>query len=601
MRLLSSVAFGYGFASATALEPPASAKHSLRLWSDSPGVNWNESYLIGNGRLGAAIRGNVASDIIGTNEDSFWSGGLLHRVNQDARSQMPKLQSLIREGRVQEAERLANFAYTGQPFSVRHYEPLGDWELYMNHTDDATSYERYLDVDNSSSGVYYVKNGTAYLREYIASYPDDVMAIHIKSNVSGAVSFNTHLRRGEAPSLNRWEDYAAHVSDNTIVIDGQSASSTGIMYASGAKVVASGGRVYALGDTIICDNADEATIYYTAWTDYRKQDPKASVISQLSAVTKPYQDMKTAHVEDYQRLAHRVALSFGNSTSKQRSMSTSQRVGALNNGTFDSELMSLYFQFGRYLLISSSRLGSLPSNLQGIWNYNPDPFWGSKYTTNINLQMNYWPALVTNIAEVLPPLHSLIKTVRTQGAAVAKQMYGVAGFVSHHNTDLWGDSAPQDNYAPGTYWPSAGPWLTFHLMEFYRYTGDKAFVKQHYQTLKAAAEFFVGFLTEYEGHLVTNPTVSPENQYYLPNSTDMAAITLGATMDSELMWELFGAIQELNELLGVGDDDFVDSLNDIKARLPPYRKNYYGGLMEWIHDYEEVRVTNELLVTGRLR
>jgi alpha-L-fucosidase 2 len=367
--------------------------------------------------------------------------------NQDARDHIPELQSLIREGRVLEAQRLAGYVYTGQPLSTRHYEPLGELELSMNHTAAADSYERYNDVDDSTVGVFYVKNGTAYRREYISSYPDDIVAIHISSNVSGAVSFQVHLRRGEAPSLNRWEDYSAHVNDNTVVMDVHSAASTGIKAAAGAKVISSGGKVYTLGDTILCDGADEATIYFTAWTEVRKRDPRAAVMSQLATMTKLYNNIRKAHVSDYQKLAHRVSLSFGNSTKDQKSMTTAQRVGGLTNGTLDPELVALYFQFGRYLLLSSSRQGTLPTNLQGMWNFNPDPYWGSKYTTNINLQMNYWPALVTNLKEVLPPLHSLIGNIQTQGASVAKQMYGAGGFVCHHNTDLWGDAAPQDNYA----------------------------------------------------------------------------------------------------------------------------------------------------------
>jgi alpha-L-fucosidase 2 len=267
----------------------------------------------------------------------------------------------------------------------------------MNHTDTSTSYERYQDLEDSTVGVYYVKNGTAYSREYISSYPDDVVAVHIASNVSGAVSFQVHLRRGEAPSLNRWEDYSAHVSDNTIVINGQSASHTGIEYASGAKVIASGGRVHTLGDTILCDNADEATIYYTAWTGFRKQDPTAAVESQLASFDKTYGTVRESHVSDYQALAGRVSFSLGNSSQDQNSMTTAGRVRALNAGKFDPQLMALYFQFGRYLLISSSRLGTLPANLQGyvywtgpllvtylltdgldrMWNYDPDPMWGA--------------------------------------------------------------------------------------------------------------------------------------------------------------------------------------------------------------------------------
>ncbi|KAK3678223.1 hypothetical protein LTR78_002319 [Recurvomyces mirabilis] len=514
----------------------------------------------------------------------------IYRVNEDASSQMSKLQQLIRDGSVVEATSFADLMYAGQPLSARHYELLGDLEITMNHSSQGSSYERYLDVDDATAGVYYVNNGTAYFREYLSSEPAGVLAVRVASNQTGTVSLRVHLRRGPNGSLNRWEDYSRKSGNDTIVIGGHSASATGIEFAAGARVMAKGGSVYTLGDTILIDHADEAWIYFQSWTDFRKSDPKAAVLADLAAIKQTYPEIRAAHVKDYQSYAHRVELSLGNSSAIQKSQTTAQRIGGLNNGTFDPELVALYFDFGRYLFISTSRNGTLPPNLQGIWNSQLDPFWGAKYTTNINLQMNYWPALVTNLADLTSPLHNLIDSIREKGTNVSETMYGVdnGGFVSHHNTDLWGDSAPQDNYIYSTWWGSSGPWLVFHLMEYYRYTGDQDFLREHYPVLKSAALFYVGFLSDYEGYKVVNPTISPENAYFPPNyNTTPVAITLGATMDTELLWELFNGIQEANDLLRLGDESFVAQLNDLKSQFPPYRRNYYGGLQEWIHDYQE--------------
>ncbi|KAK4574864.1 hypothetical protein LTR86_001706 [Recurvomyces mirabilis] len=356
-------------AASQAVVAPNSAAYSSRLWSKSPAVNYNNSYLIGNGRVGGAVFGNVAGEIVSVNEDSFWSGGYIYRVNEDARSQMPKLQQLIRDGSVVEATSFADLMYAGQPLSARHYELLGDLEI------TGSSYERYLDVDDSTAGVYYVNNGTAYFREYLSSEPAGVLAVRVASNQTGTVSLRVHLRRGPNGSLNRWEDYSRKSGNDTIVIGGHSASATGIEFAAGARVMAKGGSVYTLGDTILIDHADEAWIYFQSWTDFRKSDPKAAVLADLAGIKQTYPEIRAAHIKDYQSYAHRVELSLGNSSTVQKSQTTAQRIGSLNNGTFDPELVALYFDFGRYLFISTSRNNTLPPNLQGIWNSQLGELW----------------------------------------------------------------------------------------------------------------------------------------------------------------------------------------------------------------------------------
>ncbi|KAF3214627.1 hypothetical protein TWF106_008986 [Orbilia oligospora] len=569
-----------------AFDTPNSASHPLRIWTNSAGSYFNDSYLIGNGRIGAALPGGAASEVIRVNEDSLWSGGKLSRVNPDANGKMRDIQSLLTQQRNLEAARLAGFAYAGTPVSARHYEPLGDLQLVMNHSGSTTGYERWLDLSDSSAGVYYAVGGVSYRREYIASNPDNIIAIHITASKPASVSFNIHLRKGQ--SLNRWEDYAYKVGSDTTVMGGESQGKDGVEFSAGAKVVASGGKVYTLGDYVICDNADEATIFFTAWTAYRQQGPINKVLSDLSSISvRSYSDIRATHVADYQKYSGRVSLSLGGSSDAQKALSTPKRLAAIAS-TFDPELVALYFQLGRYLFISSSRVNTLPPNLQGIWNQEMDPQWGSKYTVNINLQMNYWPSLVTNMIELTTPLYDLIERLHSSGKKTAQSMYGNSkGWVCHHNTDIWADTAPQDNYASSTWWPAGSAWLVHHIIEEYRFTRDKEFLQKYYNTIKDAALFFTEFLTDYKGWKVTNPTLSPENTFYLLGTKTTTAITLGSTLDNSLIWELFGSLLEIMDILGKHDKSMKSTLYDLRAKLPPLRINKWGGIMEWIEDYDE--------------
>lgn len=360
------------------------------LWEMTPGVLWNDSYVIGNGYVGASVLGKPAGEVLAMNHEAFWSGQPLNRTNQDALRYMNGLQSEIFNGQVVDAETLAGFSYAAQPVSTRHYEPLSQLEFNMEHDPSFTNYMRYLNLTDSTTGIYYEKNGTQYTREYLASNPHNVIAIRVSTNVPGGLNFHVHQRRQlAASSLNRWEDYSSAYNNNTLIMTGQSASRNAIVFATGIKGVANDGKVFTIGDTLLVRNATQATIYFSATTSFRQTDPEAWVKDHLNSLTASYDEIRSAAVSDYQKLHQRVELNLGTSSAAQRANTTSQRLASyVNNGTFDPELISLYFQFGRYLLIGSSRVGGLPSNLQGIWNNNPDPFWGSKYTTNINLQVH---------------------------------------------------------------------------------------------------------------------------------------------------------------------------------------------------------------------
>lgn len=370
---------------AQSVNVPNSADFPLRIWQTSPAVNWNDSFLIGNGRVGAVVPGSAQVDTMHFNENSLWSGGPLQRVNPSAASQMSNIQSYIQRGitedpsSIEDAANLVSFAYASTPVSTQHYDPLLDFTVSMSHGSNIGHYERWLDLGDSTTGVYYTVDGVAYERELLASQPADLIAIRIAANQSGAVSFNIHLDR-LGSSLNRWEDYTEPVGGDTTVLGGGSGGLNPITFAAGARVVASGGTVKTLGDYVICTNATEAYIYFQAWTDYRKKDPKAAVLSDLAAVSQPYSVIRAAHVKDYQSFANRTSLNLGTSSAAQKKMSTADRMTAMQNGSFDPEMASLYFEFGRYLLISTSRATekALPPNLQGIWNSDFDPMWGCK-------------------------------------------------------------------------------------------------------------------------------------------------------------------------------------------------------------------------------
>ncbi|KAI1813062.1 Six-hairpin glycosidase-like protein [Poronia punctata] len=566
------------------ISPPDSASKPLRAWATKSASSYSDAYMIGNGRVGAAVFGSAQSENLNVNEDSFWSGGPLSRVNQDALEYMPQMQSLVADGDPVEAANLGQYAYVANPVSTRHFDTMGVLQIRMNHSNTVSDYERWLDLTDGTSGIYYTASGVTYTREYIASSPADVIAIRVAASKPGAVSFNIHLNKGD--SLNRFEDYSERVGSDTTVMGGGSASAQSIGFSSGARVVSNGGTVKAIGDHVFCDGADEAWIYFTAWTTFRKEDPREAVLSTLDAVSEQkYDDIREAHVEDYQELMSRVDLNIGASSSDQKARTTEDRMSRLED-EFDPELVVLNFQFGRYLLIASSRNNTLPPNLQGIWNKDMDPQWGSKYTVNINLEMNYWPSYATNLVDLNGPLFDLIDTMLESGKATAKKMYDTRGAVCHHNTDLWGDTAPQDNYEGSTWWPSGFAWMVTHIWDYYEFTGDTDVLKQHFTALQEAALFYIDFMTEYNGWKVTNPSISPENSYRLPNG-ETAAITLGPTMDNSIAWTLFGIVLDAQRILGIDDDDLAEEVSQTRAKLPPLRTNSNGGIMEWIEDYEE--------------
>lgn len=557
--------------------------HSLRLWYRRPAGSWNEALPIGSGRIGAMIFGRTEEECIQLNEDSVWSGGPMDRNNPNAREHLAEIRRLLAEGHLSEAERLAAMALSGTPESQRHYEPLGELRIEMGHPEtEVSNYRRELDLKSGTASVSYCWRGVRYEREHLASYPDGVIAMKLSADRQSSVSFRLRFTRGQQRFLDR-----LHAEpEGLIVMKTGIGGPNGIEVCSVIGVQASGGSVRSIGENLVVDGADEAVIFVAAATSYRYGDVEAVSREMIrTAKTIGYAELRERHIADYSRLFGRVELHLGEAEGAA-SLATDERLDAVRNGAEDAGLTALYFQYGRYLLIASSRPGSLPANLQGIWNEHFTPPWDSKYTININTQMNYWPAESCNLSECHEPLFDLIERMLPNGRETARRMYGCRGFVAHHNTDLWGDTAPQDIYMPATVWPMGAAWLCLHLWEHFAYTLDREFLAKAYATMKESAVFFLDYMTETpDGKLVTTPSVSPENVYLLPNG-EKGTLCMAPSMDSQIIHALFGACIEASAMLGI-DDSFREALAEARSRLPGPKVGRYGQLQEWMEDYEE--------------
>mgnify|MGYP001371817131 FL=1 len=559
-------------------------KVSQRLYYDRPATNWNEALPIGNGRLGGMVFGTIGQERVQLNEDSVWYGGPRDRNNPDALENLPKIRQLLAEGRLSEAEELGKLAFTGIPESQRHYEPLGDLFLNFNHDEsEVSNYERILNLEEGMVQVNYSIGQTHYQREYFTSYPDQVMVIRLTASDDHGISFQAHYDRGATRNL----DEMKAIANDSLIMIGETGGNGGITFASALRVFADGGDVYTIGNRLIVDQADTVTLILSAATSFRFDNPAEQCQTIIQKVIDiDYQTLRNKHVEDYQELFNRVDFHLGPEHDEKYKVPTDQRLALLREGEDDFHLIKTYFDFGRYLLISSSRPNSLPANLQGIWNEHMLPPWDSKYTININLQMNYWPAEVCNLSECHQPLFDHLERLRVNGRETARKMYGCRGFVAHHNTDIWADTAPQDIYMPATIWPMGAAWLCLHLWEHYQYTKDKTFLESAYETMKEAAIFFVEFLIENkDGYLVTSPSVSPENTYILPNG-EQGVLCEGPAMDSQIIYDLFTGCIEASSILEC-DEEFRQELTTLRAKLPEIKIGKHGQIQEWLEDYDE--------------
>ncbi len=551
-----------------------------KLWYKAPAKDWNDALPIGNGSLGAMVFGTVERERLQLNEDSVWYGEPIDRNNKDAKPNLAEIRRLVFEGKISEAERLAAMALSGTPESQRPYQTMGDLYLNFGHKDsDITGYTRELDLDNAVARTHYTVGGVTYTREYFATAADQVIIIRITADKPASVSLDACLRRG------RFLDGTGRVSDDTIYMDVSCGGGKAVQYRTLLRAVAEGGAVKAIGENLVVENADAVTLLLACATSFRHEGYQAEGLRQLEqAAQKTYTVLLDAHASDYRPFRMRTELTLAGEDLS--TLPTDERLARVKEGADDPDLVNLYFQFGRYLLASCSRPGTLPANLQGIWCKDMTPPWDSKYTININTEMNYWHAEVCNLAECHLPLFDLLERMREPGRKTAMEMYGCRGFTAHHNTDIWGDTAPQDIYIPATYWPMGAAWLSLHLWDHYEFNPDQNFLRKAFPILREAAEFFADYLVEdSKGRLVTCPSVSPENTYILPSGAQ-GRLCAGPSMDSQILHLLFARCIEAAQILGI-HDDLIDTLRTMKEKLPQPEIGKHGQLMEWADDYDE--------------
>lgn len=574
-----------GFGKSMSETEQTKAANDLRLWYRQPAANWNEALPIGNGRLAAMVFGDVQSERIQINEDTIWAGEKRDRSNPEGKLNLPEVRRLLFAGKPKEAEELAEKTMIAVPKRMPPYQPLGDLRLDFSGQDEASNYVRELDIDSAIARVNYSSGGARFTREIFSSAIDQVIVVRLTCDKPERISF--------AATLTREQDARTQaISSNEVKIEGEAIArgdrhsmerKVGVKFCGVLQVLPEGGQTRAEGDKIIVENANAATLLFAAATNFRHKNPSAKCAEFLSAAKKSYVRLRSAHVADYQKLFRRVDFRLAAAVSN---LPTDERLKKVQNGETDLGLETLYFQFGRYLLISSSRPGTMAANLQGKWNDQLQPSWDSKYTININTEMNYWAAETCNLSELHEPLFDLIDNAREDGRRLAKNLYGASGFVIHHNTDLWGDAVPIDGVHAGL-WAMGGAWLSLHLWDHYDFTRDRAFLaRRGYPGLKEAAEFLLDYLVEDgKGHLVTGPSLSPENRYQMSDGTT-AKLCMGPTMDLEITHAVFSRTISASELLGV-DADFRRKLIAARALLPPLKIGKHGQLQEWLEDYDE--------------
>lgn len=532
------------------------------LWYKQPAQDWNEALPLGNGRLGAMVFGEANRDKLQLNEESVWSGAFTDRHNPDALKYLPRIRELLFAGKTEQPEMLTLKAMSGIPEGQRTYQTLGDLTLDFGAF-AFENYKRELDISKAVASVEYTQNGSAFRREYFISAPRNVGVIRL----TGDVPFSFCVRLDRNRQLNK-----VCAKQDTIIIQGGS----GIEFTAGARVEAK--NVRSIGEEVIAENVTEATVFFACRTSFRTGNHKEECLELLKPDLS-YEELLAEHIADYRKYFDRVSLDLGETSE----LPTDERLAQENK---DLGLTELMFQFGRYLLISSSREGTLPANLQGIWNDKMLPPWDSKFTININTQMNYWLAETCNLSDLHMPLFELIKRMMPNGRQTAKEMYHCRGFVAHHNTDIWADTAPQDRCITASYWVMSVPWLCTHIWEHYLFTKDKEFLREYYECMRESALFFADFLVEdEEGYLVTNPSISPENKYILPDGT-IGKLCVGSTIDNQILRFLFTSVIEAAKILEI-DEDFSAQLSQIILKLRGNRIGKHGQIMEWRYDYDE--------------
>ena len=556
----------------SAASPPTN--HTI--WLRSAASQWDHAFPVGNGRLGAMVFGTVNRERIQLNEETLWMGGPRESDNPEALANLPEVRRLLFAGRPREAYALAERKLMGKPWRLESYQSLGDLRLNFDHEGAISDYRRELDLDAAVARVSYRVDGVLHTREVFASHPDRAIVVRLTVDRPGALTFGAWIDRPQ--------DARTEIAGNDrLNLIGHLASGKGLSFLASAKVIAEGGTQETFPERIFVEGANAATVVLSAGTSFRGNDPHEQVERDLlHAAAKRYERLLADHSIDHQKLYRRVSLNLGDANA---TIPTDERLERVRQGHSDPALDAVYFQFGRYLLIACSRPGDLPANLQGIWNDSMSPPWDSDYHLNINLQMNYWPAEVTNLAELHEPLFDFVETLREPGRQTARVHYGARGFVAHHITDIWGFTSPGDLPRSGL-WATAAAWLMQHYWEHYLFAPDRPFLQRAYPVMKESAEFFLDYLVEDpRGRLVSGPSVSPENRYRLPNG-EVGILTMGPSMDHQIIDGLFTQVVRASEILGV-DEPFRAEIRAAQKRLPPPTVGKHGQIQEWSDDYDE--------------
>jgi alpha-L-fucosidase 2 len=570
--------------------------NSLKLWYKQPAAVWEEALPVGNGRLGAMVFGDPVNEKLQINEESIWAGSKINNDNPNSLRSLPSLQKALFESRYKDAFEIADKNLLGIPPRVRSYQPLGNLLINYKWAGKPVNYHRELNLATGIATTAFTADGKNYTQEVYVSSPENILVVYIKSSDKGSINASFTMSREQ-------DAIVKAVSSNTLKLTGQiidkddplaGPGGEHMRFAGEMRLTSVKGVIEARNDTIVISGAEEVLIRLTAATDFnlnkldydRSIDPAKLCTSILDNTDKESVIVLTKnHLDEYSRLFNRVSLSFGADTLTEKP--TDERLAAVKNGDTDNGLIALYFQYGRYLLMSSSREPAiLPANLQGIWNKDMKAAWNSDFHTNINLQMNYWPAEVCNLSETTEALTSFMEKLVVPGTTTAREMYGTNGWTFHHLTDPFGRTGVADGVWGIT--PLNGPWMTLPLYEHFLFTQDTAYLRNRaYPMMKGAAEFVLGFLVESpEGYLVTNPSHSPENSFKDNKTGEVSALTYAATIDIEIMNGLFDYCMEAASILGI-DSEFAARLKETKKRLPPVKINSKGVIQEWINDYDE--------------
>ncbi|WP_435589730.1 glycosyl hydrolase family 95 catalytic domain-containing protein [Micromonospora aurantiaca (nom. illeg.)] len=572
----------------SAAPPQVLAANDLALWYDEPaGTDWLRALPIGNGRLGAMVFGNVDTERLQLNEDTVWAGGPYDSANTRGAANLAEIRRRVFADQWTSAQDLINQTMMGSPGGQLAYQTVGDLRLAFGSASGATQYNRTLDLTTATVTTTYVQGGVRYQREVFASAPDQVMVLRLTADRANAITFSAAFDSPQRTTV-------SSPDGATIALDGVSGSMEGVTgsvrFLALANAAVTGGTVSSSGGTLRVSGATSVTVLVSigsSYVNYRtvNGDYQGIARNRLNAAKSVAVDqLRTRHRADYQALFDRVTIDLGRTAAADQP--TDVRI-AQHASTNDPQFAALLFQFGRYLLISSSRPGTQPANLQGIWNDSLTPSWDSKYTVNANLPMNYWPADTTNLSECFLPVFDMVKDLTVTGARVAQAQYGAGGWVTHHNTDAWRGASVVDGAFWGM-WQTGGAWLSTLIWDHYLFTGDSGFLQANYPALKGAAQFFLDTLVAHPtlGYLVTNPSNSPELAHHAN-----ASVCAGPTMDNQILRDLFDAAARASEVLGV-DTTFRSQVRTARDRLPPSRVGSRGNVQEWLADWVETERTH---------